>query len=135
MLNLSRKIDKKRSFPWIHEWNLCRFLLPFFCFYFSPNNDFWNEFSILFILSSFDKMLLILRLQLFASALASVAYGAVGDASEEFYRVVIHEPFYEHDYLYHFEYCFIDSPQYTDDCWVTTIPFPTHKKVKDYYIT
>ena len=81
-------------------------------------------------------MLLLFRLQLFASVFVSVAYGNDRDAAEIFYRVVIHEPVVKHEYLHHLEYCFYPNPQYSDGCWVAgDEEFSTQKKMKDYYIT
>ena len=94
-----------------------------------------------------DEMLLILRLQHFAIVLVLLALGepiTTGDprdphdpnyGAENFMRVVIHEPFAAHEYLYHYEYCFLAVPESSDVCWSADLNFPTHKKVMDYDIT
>ena len=83
-----------------------------------------------------DEMLLLLRLQLFAAVFVSVASRDFNAGAEEFYRVVIHEPVAKHHYLYHYEFCFLPQPVYSDYCWVVgDYRFFTHIKVDDYYIT
>ena len=80
-------------------------------------------------------MLLLLRLQLFAVVLVSVAFGGSNEAGEQFMRAVIHEPVVEHEYRYHFEYCHKKVPEFSDFCWFTDLPFRTHKKVEDFFVT
>ena len=111
-------------------------LHPFFVIGAFRNSLF--NFIVSFAVFAAVEMLLLLRLQLFATVVFSLALGDTevrGDGAEKFYRVVIHEPFVKHEYLYHFEYCFREQPAYSDDCWVTDMPFRIHKKVKDYDIT
>ena len=109
-------------------------LHPFFVNHVLGNSLF--NFIVSFAVFAADEMLLLLRLQLFASVLVSVAYGAVWDGAEQFYRVVIHEPVAKHGYLYHFETCSYEFPVYSDGCWIAgDKDFDTFKKVKDYYIT
>ena len=81
-------------------------------------------------------MLLLFRLLLFGVVFVSVASEDFNYGAEEFYRVVIHEPVVGHHYRYHFEYCFLPEPVYTDGCWLAgDESFRTQIKVEDYYIT
>ena len=82
-------------------------------------------------------MLLLLRLQLFAAVFFSIALGddVVHVGSAKFFRVVIHEPFNQQQYPYHFEFCLDEFDVDSDNCLVTNRNFTTHAIVYDYFIT